>query len=47
MSFEDCEISLEELKNVMVKSLYAWIMVYNSMHFSSFSKFLDFCSFSP
>jgi hypothetical protein len=43
--FEDREISMEELNNVMFKSLYTWIAAYNSPHFSSFSEFLDFCSF--
>jgi hypothetical protein len=47
-SFEDCKISVVELKNVMFKSLYTWIAAYNSLLFSSFSNFLDFCSsFSP
>jgi hypothetical protein len=48
MSFKDREILIVELKNVMFKSLYTRIAAYNSLHFfSSFSPFLDFCSFSP
>jgi hypothetical protein len=39
-SFEDCEISVVELKIVMFKSLYAWIVVYNSPRFSRFQNFL-------
>jgi hypothetical protein len=47
-SFEkNRDTSVEELKNVMFKSLYLWIATYNSPHFSSFSGFLGFCYFSP
>jgi hypothetical protein len=34
--FEDREISVVELKNIIFKSLYTWIAAYNSLHFSSF-----------
>jgi hypothetical protein len=34
-------------KNIMFMCLYTWKVVYNSLHFYSFSEFLDFCSFSP
>jgi hypothetical protein len=34
-SFKDCESSVLELKVVMFKSLYAWIVAYNSPRFSS------------
>jgi len=40
--FKDREISREDLKNIMVKSLYTWTMVYNISHFSNFSEFVDF-----
>jgi hypothetical protein len=47
-SFEDHGISIVEPKTVMLNSLYTWIAVYNSLHFSSFYDFLDCCSsFSP
>jgi hypothetical protein len=39
-SFEDREISVEELKNAVFNSLYIWIVAYNSQYFSLF--FLDF-----
>jgi hypothetical protein len=42
--FEDRETSVVELKNIMFKSFYTWIVAHNSLHFSSFSEFLDFCS---
>jgi hypothetical protein len=45
-NFEDCVISVVELKSVIFKSLYAWMVVCNSPHFSSFTEFLDFCPFS-
>jgi hypothetical protein len=44
-SFEDCERLVIELKVIMFKSLYAWLVVYNSPHFSTFSKFLKLCSY--
>ena len=39
--FEDSEMLVEELKFILVKSLFIWIEVYN---FSNFSEFVDFCS---
>jgi hypothetical protein len=46
--FEDRETLVEELKNIMFKSLYTWIGAYNnSSHFSNFSDFVVFCSFFP
>jgi hypothetical protein len=30
MNFKDCEISTIELKTVMFRSLYAWMVAYNS-----------------
>jgi hypothetical protein len=44
--FEDHETSVEELKDIIFKSLHTWIGEYNSSHISNFSEFLDFCSFS-
>ena len=38
-SFKDCKISV-----VMFKSLYAWMVAYNSPPFS-FTEFLDTCFF--
>jgi hypothetical protein len=38
-SFKDCESSVLELKVVMFKSLYVWMAMYNSPHFSSFTEF--------
>jgi hypothetical protein len=47
-SFGDYKISVAKLSSGVFKSLYAWMTVYNSPHFSSFTEFLDFCSsFSP
>jgi hypothetical protein len=37
-SIEDFKISVAELKSVMLKSLYAWMVVYGSPHFSTFTK---------
>jgi hypothetical protein len=34
----------EELKNILVKSIFSWIGAYNISHFSNFSDFVDFCS---
>jgi hypothetical protein len=44
--FEDHEKSMEELKNILVKSLYNWTWAYNISHVSKFFEFVDFCSFS-
>jgi len=44
MSFEECEISVVELKSVMFKSFYAWMVSYNSLHFASFTNFWFFFS---
>jgi hypothetical protein len=44
-SFEDREASVEELKNVIFKSLYLLIAAYNSPYFSSFPEFLVFFFF--
>jgi hypothetical protein len=43
-SFKDCESLVLRVKAVTFKSLYAWIAAYNSLCFSSFTKFLDLCS---
>jgi hypothetical protein len=40
--FEDREISVEELKNILVKSLYTWTKAYNISQFSNFSDFWIF-----
>jgi hypothetical protein len=42
---KDREISVVELKNIMFKSLYTWIVVYNSLPFSSFSDFFGLSFF--
>ena len=42
--FEDHETSVEELKNIIFKSLRIGIGVYNSSHFPNFSEFLNFSS---
>ena len=41
MSFEDYERSVIDLKVLLFKSLYAWLAVYNSHHFSWFFEFLE------
>jgi len=44
--FEDREMAVEELKNILVKTLYIWTRVYNFSHFSIFFfEFVNFCSF--
>jgi hypothetical protein len=43
--FEDCEMSVEELKNILVKSFYIWMRTYNISHFSYFFEFVDFLFF--
>jgi hypothetical protein len=42
--FEECKKTGEELKNIIVKSLFSWTVAYNISQFSNFSKFVDFCS---
>jgi hypothetical protein len=41
--FEDCEKSMEELKNILFKLLYIRIEAYNISHSCNFFKFVDFC----
>lgn len=42
--FDDCETSVIELKNILVKLLYTWTRVYNTSQFSNFSDIVVFCS---
>jgi hypothetical protein len=42
--FEDCEKTMEELKNNLVKSLFSWNVAYHISHFSNFLEFVIFCS---
>jgi hypothetical protein len=42
--FEDRDRTKEELKNILVKSLFNWTGPYNISHTSNFSKFVEFCS---
>jgi hypothetical protein len=42
--FEDREKSKEELKNILVKSLFNWTGACNISYLSNFSKFVDFCA---
>jgi hypothetical protein len=35
-----------ELKSLVFKTLYGWIVTLNRSHFSSFQEFLDLCSSS-
>jgi len=44
-NFEDCERTVIGLKAIMFKSLYVWMIAYNSSRFSNFLEFLDLCSF--
>jgi hypothetical protein len=44
-NFEDCERLIIELKAIMFKSLYVWMVVYNSSLFSNFLEFMDLCVF--
>jgi hypothetical protein len=43
--FEDREKTKEELKNILVKSLFSWTVAYNISQFYNFSEFVDFYSF--
>jgi len=42
--FEDLERSEDELKNILVKSLFKWTDAFNIYSFSNFSHFVEFCS---
>jgi hypothetical protein len=44
-SFEDCERSVIELKAIMFKPLYAWLMLNNTPHFSTFFRNFLNCVF--
>ena len=46
-SFEDREIGLAELKRLFLQTLYNWRVAWNTMHVSTFSEFLNFCSSFP
>jgi hypothetical protein len=35
---------MEELKTILVESLYIWIGAYNIFHVSNYFEFVDFCS---
>jgi hypothetical protein len=41
--FENHEKMKEELKNILVKSLFSWTEAYNISQSSNFSEFVDFC----
>jgi hypothetical protein len=42
--FEDREKSKDELKNILVKSLFNWIGAFNISSISNFSLFVELCS---
>ena len=44
-SFEGCECSLLEIKSLFLHTLYDWSVVFSHFSCSSFSFFLDRCSF--
>jgi hypothetical protein len=44
-NFENRETSVEELKKIIFNSFYTWIAAHNCFLFSSFSDFLNCCSF--
>jgi hypothetical protein len=41
----DCVKIVVELKDVISKTLYGWMVATSGYHFSNFLKFLDLCSF--
>jgi hypothetical protein len=44
-SFKDRETVMLELKKILFQSLYIWIVAFNSLPISNFSKFLEFVLF--
>jgi hypothetical protein len=46
LNFEDCERRVIELKTIMFKSIYVWMIDYNSACFSNFLEFMDLYSSS-
>jgi hypothetical protein len=43
-NFVDCERMVLELKAIIFKSLYVWMVAYGSSCCSNFLEFLDLCS---
>ena len=46
-SFEDYEKTVPELKAYVLKSLYFWMVAFNSSCFSNFQELMKVCSSSP
>jgi hypothetical protein len=45
-NYEDCERTVVEIKDMMFKMLYGYLVATNSARFSNFLKILDLCSSS-
>jgi hypothetical protein len=43
-NFEDCNRTVMELKAILFKTVYGWMVAFNGSHVSNFREFLDLCS---